>query len=85
MRLTGSIWRYRRWCSPKQVLGGAGDPQAAEARMQALEGLTLVEAAPDAETLAQRVIDDAAIPRQAVDDAAHIAIAVTNAIEFLVT
>ena len=50
---------------------GAGDPQAAEARMQALEGLTLVEAVPNAARLAQRLIDDAAIPRQAADDAAQ--------------
>ena len=53
--------------------------------MQALEGLTLVEAVPNAARLAQRLIDDAAIPRQAADDAAHIAIAVANGIEFLVT
>ena len=63
----------------------AGDPQAAQARIKALEAITLVEATPDAENLAQRLIDDEAVPRQAADDAAHIAIAVTNGVEFLVT
>ncbi len=63
----------------------AGDPQAARTRMNALEAVTLVEATPDAERLAQRLIDAEAVPRRAADDAAHIAIAVTNGIEFLVT
>ena len=64
---------------------GAGDANAAKARMDALEGVTLLEATPDAERLAQHLIDLAAVPRQAADDAAHIAIAVTNGIDFLVT
>ena len=63
----------------------AGDVRAANARLTALETVTLVEATPDAENLAQRLIDDAAVPPQAADDAAHIAIAVTNGVDFLVT
>lgn len=63
----------------------AGDPQAARARMNALEDVPLVEATPEAENLAQRLIDEKAVPRQAADDAAHIAIAVTNGMSFLVT
>ena len=64
---------------------GAGDAKAAKARLDALGAVTLIEATPDAERLAQRLIDVAAMPRQAADDAAHIAIAVTNGIDFLVT
>ena len=64
---------------------GAGDAQAAKARLKTLETVTLVEATPDAENLAQRLIDNAAVPPQAADDAAHIAIAVTNGVDFLVT
>ena len=64
---------------------GAGDAQAARGRLRALETVTLVEATADAERLAQRLIDDAAVPLQAADDAAHIAIAVTNGVDFLVT
>lgn len=63
----------------------AGDPQAAGARMNALKSIPLVEATPEAEILAQRLIDEKAVPRQAADDAAHIAIAVTNGMSFLVT
>ena len=64
---------------------GAGDTQAARARMTVLEAVTLIEAPPDAERLAQRLIDDGAVPQQAAADAAHIAIAVTNGVDFLVT
>ena len=64
---------------------GAGDAKAAKVRMDALEAVTLVEATPDAERLAHRLIDVAAVPPQAADDDAHIAIAVTNGIDFLVT
>ena len=64
---------------------GAGDARAAKARIDALEEITLVEATPAAERLAERLIDVEAVPRQAADDAAHIAIAVTNGIDFLVT
>ena len=62
---------------------GAGDAQAAQDRLRALETVTLVEATADAERVAQRPIDNAAVPLQAADDAAHIA--VTNGVNFLVT
>lgn len=64
---------------------GAGDAQAARDRLRALDTVTLVEATADAERLAQRLIDNTAVPLQAADDAAHIAIAVTNGVDFLVT
>ena len=64
---------------------GAGDAQAAQDRLRALETVTLIEATADAERLAQRLIDNAAVPLQAADDAARIAIAVTNGVNFLVT
>ena len=64
---------------------GAGDPDAARARIEALEAVTLLDAGPDAESLAHTLVELGAVPRQAVDDAAHIAIAVTNGVDFLVT
>ncbi len=63
----------------------AGDPDAARARIEALEAITLLDATPDAEVLAYALVEAGAIPRQAADDAAHIAIAATNGIDFLVT
>ncbi|MDE0004735.1 MAG: type II toxin-antitoxin system VapC family toxin [Rhodospirillaceae bacterium] len=64
---------------------GAGDPVAARDRLKVLEGVALLDASPDAERLAQRLLDLRAVPREAAADAAHIAIAVTNGAEYLVT
>ncbi len=64
---------------------GAGDPEIAQIRLSALEAVSLLDATPDAENFAQTLVELGAIPRRAVDDAAHIAIAVTNGVNFLVT
>ena len=63
----------------------AGDRTAARARLDALEGVALLGASRDAEDLAKRLLDLGAAPREAAADAAHIAIAVTNGVEYLVT
>ena len=62
-----------------------GNPGAARDRLKALEGVALLVASPEAEDLAQRLLDLGAVPREAAADAAHIAIAVTNGVEYLVT
>ncbi len=64
---------------------GAGDRSAALARLEALEGVALLNASADAEDLARRLLDLGAVPREAAADAAHIAIAVANGVEYLVT
>ena len=43
---------------------GAGDPEAARARLAALEDVALLEATPDAERLARTLLDSGAVPRQ---------------------
>ena len=63
----------------------AGDPDAARDRLAALESVALLDASDEALELAQQLIEAGAIPEQAAEDAAHIAIVVTNGIEFLVT
>ncbi len=63
----------------------SGDPEAARIRLEALGAVALVDATSDAEGLTQALVDLGAVPRQAADDAAHIAIAVTNGVDFLVT
>ena len=63
----------------------AGDRSAAHARLKALEGVALLDASPDAEDLARHLLDLRAVPREAAADAAHIAIAVTNGVDYLVT
>ena len=64
---------------------GAGDPDAARTRLEALESVALLDATSDAERLAIALVEADAVPPQAADDAAHIAIAVTNGVDFLVT
>jgi hypothetical protein len=63
----------------------AGDADAARDRLAALSAVTLLEATEEAENLAKQLIDSGAIPERAAGDAGHIAIAVTNGIEYLVT
>lgn len=64
---------------------GAGDVQAARARLDVLETVALLDAGEDAVGLAQKLLDQAALPRTAAGDAGHIAIAVTNGVDYLVT
>ena len=64
---------------------GASDKDTARSRIMALGGVSLVDATPDVEELARKLLDLGALPRQAADDAAHIAIAVTNGVDYLVT
>lgn len=63
----------------------AGDVDAAQDRLTALESVTLLDATEEAAELAQQLIDAGAIPEKAAEDAGHIAIAVTNGIDYLVT
>jgi hypothetical protein len=63
----------------------AGDPDAARDRLAALASVTLLEASETALQLAQQLITTGAIPERAAEDAAHIAIAVTNGVDYLVT
>ena len=64
---------------------GSGDPEAAQVRLKVLEVVSLLDATTEAENLAQTLVNLDAVPRQAAEDAAHIAIAVTNGVDFLVT
>ncbi len=57
---------------------GAGDPEAARSRLEALESVAFLDATPEAENLANSLVETGAVPRQAADDAAHIPIAAAN-------
>jgi predicted nucleic acid-binding protein len=63
----------------------AGDSQAAKDRLEKLTTLTLLEVTDEAVTLAQELIGTGAVPEKAVEDALHLAIAVTNGVEYLLT
>ena len=62
-----------------------GDPDAARSRLAELAGVTLLDATEEAEQLARELIDSGAVPSNAAVDAAHIAIAVANRVDYLVT
>ena len=64
---------------------GAGDPESAKARLDTLESLTLPDATEETATLTRQLIDAGAVPAKAAVDAAHIALAVTNGVEYRVT
>jgi len=64
---------------------GAGDPRAAQQRLAVLAELELLAVTEEAMVLAQALVDGGPLPAQAVEDALHIALAVTNGIEYLLT
>lgn len=63
----------------------AGDESAAEERLEALAEITLLRTTSDAEQLAKALIAGHAIPESHPEDALHIALAVVNGIQYLVT
>ncbi len=64
---------------------GAGDPDAARIRLDALKTVALLDATSHVEALAAALIEAGAVPIQAADDATHIAIAAASRVDFLVT
>ncbi len=64
---------------------GAGDPEAAEARLAFLAELILLEITEEALTLAQHLLQSKVIPQDFPEDALHVAVAVVHGIEYLLT
>ena len=64
---------------------GAGDAEAAAARLAFLAGLPLLEISEEALTLTQHLLQSKAIPQAFPEDALHVAVAVVNGIEYLLT
>ena len=64
-----------------------GDATAARLPFDAVSSLTVLEMLPEADMLAQKLIDDGALPRNSVPDAQHIAIAIATAhgVEYLIS
>jgi len=63
----------------------AGDPDAAQRRLAALDDIPLLAVSEDVKNLADRLMADEAIPRQAEADALHIAAASVHAMDYLLT
>jgi hypothetical protein len=63
----------------------AGDQEAIARRLAILDGIPLVEPQTGIDELVEALIRDLALPDRAAADAAHIALAVVNGIDFLLT
>ena len=82
----GALDRFRLVASELVVTeAGAGDSEAAAARLEALESTDLLGITGESEALTRKLLDEGAVPHRAVADAAHIAIAVTNGVDYPVT
>ena len=64
---------------------GAGDADAATRRLQILTHLLLVDPRKDEAELAQTLLERVPLPTRAAADALHIAIAVVNGMDYLLT
>lgn len=62
-----------------------GDPIAAENRLAALKGIPVLEITDEAEELAAAFVKFGPIPETHSEDALHIALAIVNGMDFLVT
>ncbi len=69
------------------VIGEAagGDAEAARLRLQSVAGIPVLAASPEAGLLAERLVAEGSLPAKAAVDALHIAIAVVNGIDYLLT
>lgn len=54
-------------------------------RLGALEGVELLEVTEEAPTLAEDLISKGPLPKKAAEDAVHIAVAVANGLDYLIT
>ena len=62
-----------------------GDTDAAAQRMEAVARLEKLPIIPEAENLAEKLLESTAVLRTSYEDAVHIAIAAVNRMDFLVT
>lgn len=63
----------------------AGDPAAASLRLNVLEGIPLLEPQEGTDELVEELVRELSLPDKAAADAAHIAIAVVNGMNYLLT
>ena len=64
---------------------GAGDPQAAQERLDVLKDVVVLETRQEALDLAKDLVQAGALPAKAFEDALHIAIAADQKIPYLLT
>jgi hypothetical protein len=64
---------------------GKGSPELARKRLDAIGSFPVLASTPEAERLAQDILDARGIPAEYPEDALHIAIAAMGGMEFIVT
>jgi predicted nucleic acid-binding protein len=90
-RLTEQWWNTRREAYDLYISAfvtseaAAGDADAAQRRLRALEGIPQIELTEPAATLAQQLISEGPLPEKAALDALHIAAAVSGGVDYLLT
>ena len=90
-QITHDWWDYRRKdyeLGISQLVvqeASAGDPQAAQERLDVLATMTLLEITEEAVALAEELVRAGALPEKADNDALHIAIAAVHGVPYLLT
>jgi hypothetical protein len=62
-----------------------GDAAAAARRLEVLEGIALLEFGDDANAISKLLVRELSLPSRAESDAVHIALAVVNGLDYLLT
>ena len=63
----------------------AGDPEAAQRRLAALDGIPLLLLTPDVLRLAEQFLRKRLLPRRAAEDGLHIAVATVHRVDYMLT
>jgi predicted nucleic acid-binding protein len=90
-QVTWDFWelhrhRYDLYTSEIVVAeASAGEPRAAERRLKLLHGINELSVDDEAKALAAAILSDGVLPAKAELDALHIAVAVVNRLDFLLT
>ncbi len=90
-QITDEWWRTKRQVfelfASQLVLreAQAGNENMAQRRLSALEEVELLEVTEEALALAEDLLSKGPLPRKAEEDAVHIAVAVTNGMDYLIT
>lgn len=81
-----AITKYRFFVS-KVVADecAAGDPDAANERLEVLDSLDFIATSPSVDELAHKLIAEFAVPKTEPRDAVHISLAAVNGVEYLVS
>jgi hypothetical protein len=89
--LTREWWstrRHRHDLFTSEIVTGEaseGDDDAAQQRLEVLQGIEELETTSEAEDLASALLEEGPLPEKAAVDALHIGISATEGIEYLLT